>query len=282
MAEQQTDSAPVETPDESTAAVGAGETDAESTGQEKEETPASTDESASDKEGTDPASDAGKRSDSEQRATETAKKQAIEIRNLKRQMRELQAQRPAMKPDELAQPVEPKIEDYYAADDPTKAHQDAMKKFRAETEKYAVEKYRREQESQSLTEQQKKQQLEDSKAWVKKEADTVKRHPDYPGLENIVNDISPNGTMAGFFLDSDIGPEVAYHLQQNPEIADNIRELGPFRAMRELIEIEGKLLNAIKGIKPKPSTAGTVSQIKGGNAGPAKPKSVADLLYGNG
>jgi len=281
VAEQETESAPVETPDESTAAVAAEETDAESTGQNKEETPAS-DESASDEEETDPASDTGKRSDSEQRATETAKKQAIEIRNLKRQMRELQAQRPAIKPDELAPPVEPKIEDYYAADDPAKAHQDAMKKFRAETEKYAVEKYRREQETQSLTEQQKKQQLEDSKAWVKKEADAVKRHPDYPGLENIVNDIQPNGTMAGFFLDSDIGPEVAYHLQQNPDVADTIRDLSPFRAMRQLMEIEGKLLNAIKGIKPKPSLAGTVSQIKGGNAGPPKHKTAADLLYGNG
>jgi len=80
-------------------------------------------------------------------------------------------------------------------------------------------------------------------------------------------------------LESDIGPDLLWHLKENPDVADEIREMKPFKATRTLIKLEETLSNQIKGIKAKAPTSKPLTDIKGGAAGQSKQKSAEDILY---
>jgi hypothetical protein len=53
--------------------------------------------------------------------------------------------------------------------------------------------------------------------------------------------LSVNEAMAEFIMDSEHGPDVAYYLGKNPAKADQIAQLSPMRAARELSRIEAEI-----------------------------------------
>ena len=283
MAEEtMTESAPVETPETESAEQPAETEEVVSTGEE-EESPTSDNESAPEGESV-PASDAAKKegSDSEERATETAKRLAIENRQIKRQLRQIEAQMKAQKPPEpeLKKPVKPSFDDFLQFDDPKSAYEKAMGEFENNVEKYALEKGRREQAEKSEQEAKQKEINNYQKEWNKRSQRLMRENPDFNWME-AYDRVQPTSPMLLLMEDSDVGPELLNYFDENPDIADEIRELSPGRATRKIRDIEIQLANQIKGIKPKPSTAEVVKAVKGGPAVPARPKSTAELLYGD-
>lgn len=66
------------------------------------------------------------------------------------------------------------------------------------------------------------------------------RYADFTAV--VENPLLPvNEAMAEFIMDSEHGPDVAYYLGKNPAKAEQIAQLSPIRAARELSRIEAEL-----------------------------------------
>lgn len=74
---------------------------------------------------------------------------------------------------------------------------------------------------------------------------TIEKYPDLPEVAQslIHNPLIPqNPSMAQAIMESDIGPEIMYHLGNNIQDAMRIASLGPLAAAREIGKIESKLI----------------------------------------
>lgn len=100
-------------------------------------------------------------------------------------------------------------------------------------------------ELQSRDEQVKKQaeqkaQEEKQRSFHKKASDFAKNHSDYWEVAHDDNlPVSP--AMAEIIQESDRGPEVLYHLGNNPELAAQIYQMSPTQAALEIGRLEAKL-----------------------------------------
>lgn len=217
-------------------------------------------------------------SDSEARASETAKKQAIELRQLKRQLKELQSQT-QQKPAKEAldqDPQEPDLETFDGTvEDFKKAHADWKTKHDAITAKRVEAELQR----KAQTEAQEQQRKADLDVWSKREKDAIKRNPDY-NLQEAYQEVEPNEIMDGFLMRQEIGPDILWHLAQNPDKAEELRKMDPFAAVEELINLRNKLSDQIKGIKTPSAPAKPTGSVKGAGAAPPKQVDALDVLYG--
>jgi hypothetical protein len=82
-------------------------------------------------------------------------------------------------------------------------------------------------------------------SWETRQSETIKRHPDF---EQAVKEASLplNPIMDGFIIESEVGPEIVYHLAKNPAEGERIAKLGPFATARELSRIEMQLSESLK------------------------------------
>jgi hypothetical protein len=80
----------------------------------------------------------------------------------------------------------------------------------------------------------------------------------FPDFDEVVTNptLRINEAMAEYISDSDIGPELAYHLGKNPSKAASISALSPIKAARELARIESELAS-----KPKPKASNAPEPI---------------------
>lgn len=275
-----TESAPVGTPDVSTSDLSEKDTDVESIGQEEDSPSSESDAEASSDAEPDTAKEHSDKN-SEARATETAKKQAIELRTVKRELRQLRDQQNQFKPpvQELKPPIRPKIDDFYQYDDYQERFDRANAEHEQKLQAYAVERDRREQASRAQTEANERQKQADAKEWNKRQAETLKRVPEFD-LKTAYESVSPDQVTEGFIIRCEIGPDLIWHLSQNPDLSDEIRDMeNPYLKVEKLIELRNSLANQIKGIKPKAATTKPVIGVKGSSVGPSKVVAPEDVLY---
>lgn len=85
------------------------------------------------------------------------------------------------------------------------------------------------------------QEVSKASEFDKRQAEFAKSKPDYAEkvIENPSLPISQ--TMAEVIRESEIGPQIAYHLADHPEIAESIARLSPLAQAREIGRIEAKL-----------------------------------------
>jgi hypothetical protein len=274
MAEETIESAPIETPEATTEV----EAEIESNGQD-EESPTSEESEPEGEIESKPDKDKERsEKDSEERATETAKKQAIELRKVTRELRQLKEQINSRQPDtpKLSDPPEPTLEE---CDWDSEAFTQKHQEWKVKHDAYIVAADRQAQQQKAQAERQKQQQSEDQKTWNKRQAETIKRIPDY-NLQEAYEEVSPTALVDGFLMRSEIGPDILWHLKENPEIVEKINGLDPYAAVEELITLRNTLSNQIKGIKPKAPATKPVTAVKGGGAAPKKEMSIAEALYG--
>jgi hypothetical protein len=139
-------------------------------------------------------------------------------------------------------PPEPK-RDAFATDE---EHEQAriQHAIREEARKLAAEQVKQ------LSEQQKQQTAVQS-FWSK--ADEVGER--FPDFEQAVTDptfVQLSGHIYEFVMDSDIGPELAYHLSKNRQKAVAIHGMSPIQAARALMTLESEIKSKPKA---KPSNA---------------------------
>lgn len=76
--------------------------------------------------------------------------------------------------------------------------------------------------------------------WQSKVAATSATIPDYADVVG-KSELPVAGHVAEALMDADRGPELAYHLAQNPETVDRLNDMSPARAAIELGKIEATL-----------------------------------------
>lgn len=98
-------------------------------------------------------------------------------------------------------------------------------------------------------------------------AEFAKEHPDYHAVAENPN-VPITQPMFDAIVESDRGPEIAYHLGQHPEIAARLSSMSPVGAARELGKLEAQLSIPAK---PKASQApDPVEPVGGGSERNAK------------
>ena len=121
-------------------------------------------------------------------------------------------------------------------------------------------------------EAQKKQQADRDKmatSWKDRQATFEVKQPDYQEMI-ASSEVSVSDPIRDAILESDMGPELLYHLAENPEIAQSWATKSIITSLRELGKLEAKLSidkPAAVDPAPKPSKAPTpITPIKGSNA----------------
>lgn len=153
------------------------------------------------------------------------------------------------------EPKPPRLEDFRSYEEyeradrqfiADKATRDAEKRFR-EAERERTEKTEREAQARRLKEAAER---------FNKSAEAVSEH--YEDFAEVMDDlwrgripvIRENDAIAQYLIEeSDRGPEVAYHLANNPDVADRLGKLSPLAQVKELVKLEASL--------PKPNAPAT-------------------------
>ncbi len=144
-------------------------------------------------------------------------------RLMAQKLAEVQGQHQPSKP-------EPKREDF--VDD--EAHQ------RAQLE-HAIEQRAQERAAQLVlqTQQQQRQQSAIAQFWERAD-DVVDRYPDFEAVVTNPN-LPLRGAILEFVTESDVGPELAYHLGKNRTKAMSIAQMTPIQAAKALMTLESEL-----------------------------------------
>lgn len=87
----------------------------------------------------------------------------------------------------------------------------------------------------------KQSQSERATAWQGKVSNFQDSTPDFDEVMENVEDVSLSQAATDAILDSDIGPNVLYHIAKNPEIAEKLSEMKPIAAIKEIGRIESEL-----------------------------------------
>jgi hypothetical protein len=173
----------------------------------------------------------------------------------------------------LEEPVEPDIAKY----DTVEAFKKAQEEFKKKHAEYVRELTIREQKEVAAKERIEAESKKIEQSFIQREAETKKRHSDYDRNEATFV-VRPSETMKYFISRSSIGPEILYEMQQNPELADRVRDLDPDATYRELIKLETEATARIKGIKKAPrKDVPTYVSDKG--AAPAEDVPLWEKLY---
>lgn len=101
-----------------------------------------------------------------------------------------------------------------------------------------------------------------AQAWAERQDDFRAATPDYDAVLGASKlQVSPH--VVDTLLDSDAGPELAYHLAKNPETVKRINALSPLAAAREIGRIEASLSTpAAPRTKPSSNAPAPISPVK--------------------
>lgn len=169
-------------------------------------------------------------------ALRAADTERYERERLQERLRELETKPDPVVPDDL-----PTLE----------AHGYDESKYRAAMAVWSRAQARKEAQDVLKQEREEAKRAERTTTWQKKQADFIKSKPDY--VEKVQRNIHLPITndMREAIVDSDMGPEVAYYLADNPDRAIAISQMSGFAAAREIGRIEARL----EADKAKPAPA---------------------------
>lgn len=128
--------------------------------------------------------------------------------------------------------------------------------------------------------------------WTERQNSFKAETPDY--LEALGSStVVVSDQVRDAIIESDVGPQILYHLAKNPDVAEKIQGMTVSGALRALGKLEAKLEGApIKKEKEEPAKAGSkseepskaptpISPLKGGNAVPEIPVDSAGNFKGD-
>ena len=173
------------------------------------------------------------------RKTAATKAQAEKIEALEKQISELSAN--TVQTDDS-----PKEDDYNTFEE----WQEAVVEYKAE--KKVSERLLAQKQEEKLKEETRQRQ-EQAKAFELKEHEFRSTTPDYDDKQGVFNELAADlirqrgaenptlSSMSQVILDSDMSPALVYHLGSNPDMAEEIADMTPIRAAKELWKLEMSL-----------------------------------------
>ena len=166
-----------------------------------------------------------KRKDAEAKAkSESEARQAAE-----RQIADLKAKYEAPKAKE---PLGPK---------PEPAKYDTVNAYTEALEKWTEEKIERDHETKETERKAKEEKENRTKAWLERQAKTREKMKDYDA-RIAQSEVRVSEPVQEAILESEVGPEILYHLAEHPELADDIGKLTVAGALRAVGRLEAKLM----------------------------------------
>ena len=107
-----------------------------------------------------------------------------------------------------------------------------------------------------------------------------------PDFDDIVasSDVVVNDDIRDAILESDVGPQILYHLAENDEIAKKITGLSPKAALREIGKLEARFEAKPEAEKPAPivrsKAPAPIQPIRGGKNTPDVPMGSDGVFFG--
>jgi hypothetical protein len=107
-----------------------------------------------------------------------------------------------------------------------------------------------------------------------------------PDFDDIVasSDVVVNDDIRDAILESDVGPQILYHLAENDEIAKKIAGLSPKQALREIGKLEARFEAKPEAEKPAPivrsKAPAPIQPIRGGKNTPDVPLDSNGVFFG--
>ena len=107
-----------------------------------------------------------------------------------------------------------------------------------------------------------------------------------PDFDEIVasSDVVVNDDIRDAILESDVGPQILYHLAENDEIAKKIAGLSPKAALREIGKLEARFEAKPEAEKPAPivksKAPAPITPIRGGKNTPDVPMGSDGVFFG--
>jgi hypothetical protein len=175
-------------------------------------------------------------------------------------------------PEKAADPdAEPKPEQFTDAFEYARA----LAEFSAE--KALKDRDRQEAEKKAATERQ-----QTIKQWTDR-ITAVKA--DLPDFEDVVasSDVAVSDQVRDAILESDVGPQVLYHLAENPEFAQKLSEMSTITALREIGKLEARFekKEPAKAAATKQRAPAPIRPIKGGGSAMDVPINSDGVFHGS-
>lgn len=107
-----------------------------------------------------------------------------------------------------------------------------------------------------------------------------------PDFDDIVasSDVVVNDDIRDAILESDVGPQILYHLAENDEVAKKIAGLSPKQALREIGKLEARFEAKPEAEKPAPivrsKAPAPIQPIRGGKNTPDVPMGSDGVFFG--
>jgi len=148
---------------------------------------------------------------------------------------------------------------------------------------YTADKRIAEMRQQEAQAKQAEQQQKVIQTWAKKVESAKAALPDF---DEIVasSDVVVNDDIRDAILESDVGPQILYHLAENEEIAKKITGLSPKAALREIGKLEAKFEAKPEAEKTAPivrsKAPAPIQPIRGGKNTPDVPLDSNGVFFG--
>jgi len=175
------------------------------------------------------------RDEAAQRAAEADRRLSIALEALERA-----APKPAKVVEAVVEDIEPEPPEF---EDPEQ-YRHAMAAYTKEVTARAVKQELKaaevEAQSRAATQAQQQQQLQQQQAWALRRQKAIEAISDYVAVAENPN-IAISQAMAMAISGSELGPQLAYHLGQNPAVAEKIASMAPQAQLMELGKLEYQL-----------------------------------------
>lgn len=108
---------------------------------------------------------------------------------------------------------------------------------------------------------------------------------DLPDFEDVVasSDVAVSDQVRDAILESDVGPQVLYHLAENPEFAQKLSEMSTITALREIGKLEARFekKEPAKAAATKQRAPAPIKPIKGGGSAMDVPLNSDGVFHGS-
>lgn len=147
---------------------------------------------------------------------------------------------------------------------------EALADYKAEQK---VSEFRKQQQAEALNKAEQTQTATRFELYQERVAASLEALPDYAEVVG-ASDVPAAPHVLESILDSDSGPQLAYHLAKNPELAEQLNAMTPVQAAREIGRLEARLAQPkTETTPPKRTTSAPapINPVRGGNGQFTKP-----------
>jgi hypothetical protein len=114
--------------------------------------------------------------------------------------------------------------------------------------------------------------------WQQRQKAAAKKYEDFAEV-TMADDLAITPIMAEAIKDSDMGPDVAYYLGKNPDLAEKIARLNPAAQVREIGKIEARLEINKEPVKRPSKAPAPIEPVSGGKASTVDPGQMSQAEY---